>query len=141
MTDNADSPFSGRSLRDVNLQLKGEKVPFANEPKTRMFVQDRKEKMASPLARVTPAQVALPESTRPRTHIRAQFFTGSAGKPELLFNALVLELPVAGQVFNIKDQFYEVQEVTRHMEFVGRDGNIAKEFTPSVLVLPFTRRQ
>lgn len=121
------------SLRDVNLQLKsGKKVPppvFSMPQRGHNPEQPRADK-----------PVFAQKDSRPKTHIRAQFFITGKDEPALLFNALLLEIPHVGQLFKIESQFYEVRGVTRNMEFVGRDGNIAKEFTPSVLVAPFIPR-
>jgi hypothetical protein len=124
------------SLRDVNLQLKNGKAdaPVFDVPADKpVFASGQQQKMKP---------IFATKDYRPRTHIRAQFFiTESNKEPTLLFNALVLEIPYVGQLFKIETQVYEVRGVTRNMEFVGLDGNIAKEFTPSVLVAPFIPRR
>ena len=124
------------TLRDVNLQLKSGKTerPVFDIPADKpVFDQDQQQKTKP---------IFATKDYRPRTHLRAQFFiTENNKEPTLLFNALVLEIPYVGQLFKIEAQVYEVRGVTRNMEFVGLDGNIAKEFTPSVLVVPFTPRR
>lgn len=124
------------SLRDVNLQLKNGKTdsPVFDVPADKpIFAQGQQQKTKP---------IFATKDYRPRTHIRAQFFiTENNKEPILLFNALVLEIPYVGQLFKIETQVYEVRGVTRNMEFVGLDGNIAKEFTPSILVAPFIPRR
>jgi hypothetical protein len=114
---------SPESLRNVNLKLKSGKI--SEKPPVFDYQDDK-------------PPVFSQGQPRPRTHIKSQFFSVSGREePKFLFNALLLEIPSTGHLFKIENQFYEVRGVTRNMDFVGRDGNIAKEFGPDILVAPF----
>lgn len=105
-----------RSLREVNLALKGE-TPTK---------QDRYQQ----------PPMFFSKNQHVKVMIRSQFFLiNRDADPSFLFQVLLHELPSINDIFAIDDQVYQVRDFTRTL-IPGRDPEKFREGDVRVLVVP-----